>query len=208
MHLPPNAHVYGSDAPIGRATQLIIHPLRKRVTHLVVKAEGLGGQERLVPIEDVKDTHKDRIDLKTPKDHFKRYPPFTETHFIDVDVPTYVDYGDWDGMGWPYASAMTHTYADEVDLVPEGELALRRGMRVDATDGHVGRIDEFVVEPESGHIGHLVMRQGHVFGEKDVFVPVSDIKKLEDDGVLLTLNKHEVEGLVHIPVRRLWEDEA
>ena len=206
MHLPPNAQVYGSDAHIGRATRLIIHPIRKRVTHLVVKAEGLGGQERLVPIEDVKDTHEGRIDLKTGKDHFKHYPPFTETHFLDVDVPASLDYDDWESMGWPYAASITRTYAEQVELIPRGELALRRGMGVEATDGHVGRIDEFVVEPESGRIGHLVMRQGHVFGERDVFVPVSDIKTLEGDRVLLNLNKHEVEGLVRIPVRRLWEE--
>lgn len=213
MHLDPNAQVYGSDGHIGRATQLIVHPIRRRVTHLVVRAEGVGGQERLVPIDAVRDTSENRIDLDSTRAHFKRYEPFTETHFIEVEVPAYLDDGAWDysgwtGMGWPYSASVGHSYPDEVDLIPEGELALRRGMRVDASDGHVGRIDEFVVEPDSGRIGHLVMRQGHVFGEKDVFIPVQDIEKMEDDRVLLKLSKHQVEALVHIPVRRLWEEKA
>jgi len=43
---------------------------------------------------------------------------------------------------------------------------VRRGTRVEATDGHVGHVDEFVVNPENGHITHSVMREGHLWGKK------------------------------------------
>ena len=57
--------------------------------------------------------------------------------------------------------------------IPPGELAVRRGTRVEATDGYVGKVDEFVVNPDNGHITHLVMREGHLWGKKDVTIPLS-----------------------------------
>jgi hypothetical protein len=36
--------------------------------------------------------------------------------------------------------------------IPQGELSVRRGTRVEATDGYVGHVDEFVINPENGHI--------------------------------------------------------
>ena len=210
MDLPANAPVHGSDGLLGRATQLIIDPVHMSVTHLVVRGEA--GQ-RLAPLSLVTTTQQNRINLNCSKAQFKNLKTFTETHFVDVpiDYATGFDdmnYGDWDNVSWPYAASINHTYADEVELVPKGELAVRRGMRVDASDGQVGRVDEFVLEPKSGHIGHLVMRRGHIFGEKDVFVPVSEIARLEQDHVTLKLSKREVDGLVTIPVNRLWEGEA
>jgi sporulation protein YlmC with PRC-barrel domain len=207
VYLPPKAQVYGHDGHLGHALKLIIDPVRKRVTHLVVKGAGLGGQERLVPTEDVVATQSNRITLNCDKEGFKRYDPFMETRFIELDMPSYLEYEGWSPVGWPYVSPVSHDYFMEVELIPEGELTVQRGMRVDASDGQVGRVDEFVVEPSSGRIGHLVMRQGHVFGQKDVFIPVNAIKKTEDERVVLNLNKHEVDLLRHIPVRRLWKVE-
>lgn len=206
MHLPVNAQVYGRDGHLGHALKLIMNPVRKRVTHLVVKGEGLGGQERLVPIGAVTGTEAHRIILDCDKVQFKTYEPFTETKFIEVDMTTYLNYEGWSSAGWPYVTPVSSRYPVEVELVPPGELEVHRGMPVEASDGHVGRVDEFVVEPETGKIGHLVMRQGHVFGEKDVFVPVSAIRTT-DEHVRLKLSKHEVAALEHVPVRRLWKEQ-
>ena len=46
--------------------------------------------------------------------------------------------------------------------IPSGELAVRRGICIEAKDGYVGKVEEFVVNPENGHITHMVMREGHL----------------------------------------------
>lgn len=69
-------------------------------------------------------------------------------------------------------------------------------------NGRIGRVDEFLVEPTSGHITHLVLRQGHLWGQKDVTIPVAQIEKFDDDAVHLKLDKRSIEALPHIPVRR------
>ena len=52
--------------------------------------------------------------------------------------------------------------------IPAGELAVRQGARVKSTDGQVGRVDEFMVDPASRRITHLVLREGHLWSQKDV----------------------------------------
>jgi sporulation protein YlmC with PRC-barrel domain len=84
---------------------------------------------------------------------------------------------------------------------PAGELAIRRGARVEAVDGHAGRVDEFLINPENDHITHLVMREGHLWGQKDVTIPMSQIDRFADNTVYLKLNKQEIEELLTIPVQ-------
>jgi sporulation protein YlmC with PRC-barrel domain len=90
----------------------------------------------------------------------------------------------------------------ETPQIPPGELAVRRGTPVEATDGHVGQVDEFMVNPTTGNITHLIMREGHLWGQKDVSIPVSEIRETNDDGVMLKLNKREVEALPVIPIHK------
>ena len=81
---------------------------------------------------------------------------------------------------------------------------MRRGTRVEATDGYVGKVDEFVVNPENGHITHLVMREGHLWGKKDVIIPFRRWVITREDTVFLKLDKHQIESLPTFPVHRRW----
>ena len=88
--------------------------------------------------------------------------------------------------------------------MPPGELAMTRGMHVNATDAYVGQVDEFAVEPESGHIAHLIMRDRHSFDRQAIFVPVSDIREIGAERVLLSLDKREAQ-FFRVNVSRLWD---
>ncbi len=76
---------------------------------------------------------------------------------------------------------------------------IQPGSVVTASDGDVGRVDEFVVDPTNEHITHLVLREGHLWGKKDVTIPVANIDRFEDNVVYLNLTKEEVEKLPTIP---------
>jgi len=65
----------------------------------------------------------------------------------------------------------------------------------------VGRVDEFLVNPANNRISHLVLREGHLWGKKDVTIPVNEIDRFEDNTVYLKLNKEEIENLPTIPRR-------
>jgi uncharacterized protein YrrD len=93
----------------------------------------------------------------------------------------------------------------EHEHIPAGEIAIRRGTPVEATDGQVGKVDEFLVDPENDIITHLVLREGHLWGKKDVTIPVSEIDRLGEEAVYLKLDKEAIEELPTIPVRRKWK---
>jgi hypothetical protein len=46
------------------------------------------------------------------------------------------------------------------------------------------------------------MREGHLWGQRDVTIPISKIDRMEENTVYLKLDKESVEALPTIPVRR------
>ena len=81
---------------------------------------------------------------------------------------------------------------------------MHRGTRVEAKDGYVGKVDEFVVNAKNGHITHLVMREGHPWGKKDVIIPFSAMDKTLDGTMFLKLKKHQIKSLPTFPMHRRW----
>ena len=86
--------------------------------------------------------------------------------------------------------------------IPPGELALYTGMQIEATDGKVGKLDELVLDKDSGEITHLLMREGHLWGKKEVSVPASGIDFCDSQIIYLKLDKAAVKDLPPISVKR------
>jgi hypothetical protein len=63
-------------------------------------------------------------------------------------------------------------------------------------------VDEFLINPDNDRITHLIMREGHLWGQKDVTIPVSPIDHYKDGTVYLKLRKKAIEKLPTIPVER------
>jgi sporulation protein YlmC with PRC-barrel domain len=201
MDIPVNADVVCTDSLAGRSTCVILNPVTRRVTHLVVKEADFPHVERLVPVDLVLESAPHQIRLRCNHDELARLERFTEVEFIQAEVP-YEDYG-WDEYRlWPYMLPEDDMAPVEFERIPPGELAVHRGAQVRAKDGHVGRVDEFLVNATDGHITHLVLREGHLWGQKDVTIPVSEIERIEEDTVHLKLDKASVEALPGIPVQR------
>jgi len=204
MDIPVNAEVECTDGPCGRSTYVILNPTTDQLTHLVVRHQRSPHAEQMVPIDQVEEATPDLIRLRCTRHELGQMDPFIETEFVRVTVP---DYASDSYMAWPYVIPKTKTVTRTVEHehLPSGELAVRRGARVEATDGHVGRVDEFIVNPSNGHITHLVLREGHLWGQKDVAIPVSEIGNIEEKTVYLKLDKHTIEQLPAIPVHRKVE---
>jgi sporulation protein YlmC with PRC-barrel domain len=182
---------------------VIINPTTKKVTNVVVRERQDPHTERLVPMRYVVDADDDLIRLSCPRHKLSEMREFIRTEFVRADIPDYEDFGD-------FGSYMLHAYvvprwiATKHQAIPRGELGIRRGARVRTTDGKVGRVDEFVVEPASGDITHLVMRDGHLWEQEAVTIPVSAIERIEANTVFLKLTKEGVEALPAVPVKRWW----
>jgi sporulation protein YlmC with PRC-barrel domain len=209
MKIPLQAQVECTDGVCGRSVFVLVNPVIDQITHLVVR-EDSSDTEYIVPIEILSETISEKIQLRCSKAELEKMDPFIKTTFIEEKVHgnTY-GYGGMYGMGsyyyMPYVTpAITVQVSVDHQQIPPGELAIRRGTRVEATDGYVGKVDEFVVNPENGHITHLVMREGHLWGQKEVIIPVSAMGEALGDIVFLKIDKHQIEALPTFPVHRRW----
>jgi len=63
-------------------------------------------------------------------------------------------------------------------------------------------VDEIMVDSQDGKITHLVLREGHLFGHRDVAIPVSQIDHLAEEAIHLKLDKQGVEDLPEIKIDR------
>jgi uncharacterized membrane protein/sporulation protein YlmC with PRC-barrel domain len=104
----------------------------------------------------------------------------------------------------PYALLDAGPVLVEYEHIPPGQLAVQRGTGVEATDGWIGRVDELAIDPKSGEITHLLLGEGHLWGKKEVALPISAIDRVFDEVVYLKLDKQSVEKLPAIPVRRTF----
>ncbi len=210
MEIPLNAQVECTDGVCGRSVYVLINPVIDQVTDLVVR-ENSSHTEYIVPVDVVSKTIADTIQLRCSKEELEKMDPFIKTTFIEEKIPdrNFGYGGGGYGMGFSYIKPYvtpdkTVQVPTEHQEIPPGELAVRRGTRVKATDGYVGHVDEFVVNPENCHITHLVMREGHLWGQKDVIIPLSAMGETREDTVFLKLDKHQIESLPTFPLHRRW----
>jgi hypothetical protein len=85
------------------------------------------------------------------------------------------------------------------DTVPLGEIAVRRGDRVHATDGAIGHVEGLVIDPRNHHVTHVLLQEGHLWGRKEVAIPISAVTGA-DDGIGLNLAKNQVRDLPSVDI--------
>lgn len=209
MEIPLKAQVECTDGICGRSVYIVIDPVTEKVTHLVVRMTDAPNTEYVVPLDRVATTIDNVIHLHSSKADLAEMKTFTQTEFIEETVPgnSYGYGGGQYGMGayyyLPYVTPdQTVLTPVEHQQIPPGELAVRRGTHVNATDGPVGKVDEFVINPANGQITYLVMREGHLWGQKHVIIPMSELADIREDTVFLKLDKQAVEALPTFPVHR------
>lgn len=191
MDLPLNAKVYCVDGLCGQSKELVLDRNTEEVTHLVVKGNHLPHTELLVPVELVAETTPRLIRLRCTKDKLAELEPFLKLEVIEEKIPHYLP----NQYLMPINAPETKWVTVRREAIPPGDIAVRQGARVEATDGHVGRVDEFLMDPVTEQVTHLVMREGHLWGHRDVTIPLSEIDRLGENVIYLKLNKDQVEAL-------------
>lgn len=75
------------------------------------------------------------------------------------------------------------------DSVPSGEVSVRRGEHVHATDGDIGLLQGLVTDPGTGHVTHVLLQEGHLWGRREVAIPIGAVTGV-NDGIRLNITKH------------------
>src|SRR5215475_3290097 len=197
-----------ADGACGEVTRVVVDPVARAVTHLVVEPAGRQGLGRLVPL-DLVDTADGEIRLRCTLAEFEHLDAAEETQFVP-GTRGYEAYGPEQVLSWPYSSLAGATaVADDTvsgvsetvtfDTIPLGEVAVRRGDRVHATDGAIGHVEGLVIDPRNRHVIHVLLQEGHLWGRKEVAIPISAVTGA-DDGIRLNLTRDQVRDLPPIDI--------
>jgi hypothetical protein len=233
------AEVDCEQGPCGELVRVVVDPIQRAITHLVV--EERHGQEvgRLVPIDLVETATERRLRLHCTLEQFASLEAAEETKFVQSPGGQW-GYGPGQmlmlpffglggmgmlgglgmgmggmgmgglgmgglgmgrmgmgmgGMGMGGLGMGASQQAVTYDKVPPGEVEVRRGQRVHASDGPIGHVRGLVIDPGDHQVTHVLLDEGHLWGRKEVSIPISAVTGVDDDGVRLSLTKAEIADL-------------
>jgi uncharacterized membrane protein len=82
---------------------------------------------------------------------------------------------------------------------------VRQGNHIEATDGRVGTVGELVTDARTDKVTYLVLQEGHLWGKKEITLPITAIDDIRDNTVFLKLDKEAIELLPSVPLKRHGE---
>jgi sporulation protein YlmC with PRC-barrel domain len=208
-----------SDGTCGELRRVIIDPVAKAIAHLVVEPKHRHGTGRLVPIDLVASV-ADEIHLRCTTAEFEGLDEAEETQFLPgatgpwgydqehmMSMPYYgmatgglggMGMGGMYGLGVSGMGGMGGAGAGPQsvtsDRVPAGDVEVRRGDHVQATDGEIGKVQGLVIDPADHHVTHVLLDEGHLWGKKRVAIPITAVSKIASE-VQVSLTKDEVRDL-------------
>ena len=188
-----------TDGVCGEVSRVVLDLAAWTVTHLVVKPKD-ERPARLVAL-DLIDATAGEIRLRCTLSAFCKLGRAEKTEFVpgtgdysrhgpgNTARPNFVQAGT-ESVGVSGRLPQTFTY----DTLPPGEVAVRRGDHVHATDGDTGQIQGVFMNPGSDHVTHVLLQKGHLWGRKQVAIPISAVTRI-DAGIELNITRRQVKHL-------------
>jgi sporulation protein YlmC with PRC-barrel domain len=202
------ADVSCSDGACGKVSRVVVDPVARTVTHLVVEPKHRLDVGRLVPL-GLADATAGEIRLRCTLADFGKLDPAEETQFLP-GTPGYPGYDPDQVLSMPYYSmgmgmggGMAGNYGPQTvtyDTVPLDEVEVCRGDHVHATDGHIGKVQGLVIDPDSHRVTHVLLQEGHLWGRKEVAIPIGAVTGV-DDGIRLNITKQQVQDLPPVDIQ-------
>lgn len=199
MRLELGCPVRCTDGSVVELADVVIDPVRRRVTHLVIEPHHRHALARLVPIGLVGDKGDSAhaLALRCTAAELRQLDPVQELADLRLDEP--IRDPDWDVGVEDIYPASPAGYGDltpypvdpdphvwvSYDRVPKGEIELRRRSPVADADGRrLGHVQGFVIDGR-GQITDVLLERGHLWTREQVAVPVQAVARLGTDEVRL-----------------------
>jgi hypothetical protein len=186
------AKVSCTDGSGGDLVRVVIDPDARTVTHLVVEPEHRVGLGRLVPVSLAQVT-PDGIRLSCTLAEFAQFEISEHVETLPGDQPGSV-LGNAPLL--PNAQLFTNlTLPVVVDVVPDGRVEIESGKPVHATDGEIGVLQGVVAGEKDDGLEYLLLREGHLWGRRQLAIPMASVTAVDDTGIWLSITKDQVRDL-------------
>lgn len=202
------ADVEGSDGSCGKLAGVIVDPVARKLTDLIVKPHRHHGLGRRVPVECVA-FDGDPIRLSCTVAEFEQQDDAEEIHFERPSEEAW-SYAGGEAYAWPHyelglvgglgPGGMGDIGPDDTprpivtDRIPAGEVEVRRGDPVHASDGWIGSVKGLVVDATDNHVTHVLLDEGHLWRHKQVAIPIGRTARIEDV-IRVDLTKQQIKAL-------------
>jgi hypothetical protein len=214
------ASVHGQDGVAGRLIWVVADRRANPwvITHLAVEPAHRTGLARFVPLDLVAsvDPGTGAITVNCTEDQFEQLESAEETQYVPGSG-AYPLFGPTQFLAAPYYTSDVSIEGDEVPftaatvtadapLPNQADVAVH-AVPVHATDGRIGEVEGLVIGPGTHQVTHVLLREGHLWGRKDVAVPMAAVRDFDKDDsdpdvLRLSLTKQEVGDLPSVPVGR------
>lgn len=188
MEIPMRAELKCADGEAGKAAGALVNETVRAVTHVVVHLDEDGLVRRLLPLNAVTETTPSQIETRLTRADVDKLPLLDDVEIVPsmqaVDMAT--------GIMAEMPIAIEHA--------PKGTLVIDKLTPVEASDGHAGSVDAFMVDPVSGAITHVVLREGHFWAKKEVTISAANIGPISHEAVRVTLSRDQIGDLPATPV--------
>ena len=215
------SEVYCTDQACGRLSRVVIDPIARELTHLVVEPENHPEESRLVPVGLIDEDADGGVEAKVIRLRcdaaaFENQERAQSTEFLPAETSEFgypADRSLWMpyfplgavggagpvGGGAFVAAGSIEPHTVTYERVPTGEVQVRRGQPVHATDGEIGKVQGLVVDPDDHQVTHVLLQEGHLWGKKQVALPIRDVTEVHQ-GVHLDLSKDEIRDLPPVDI--------
>lgn len=209
MDFKRDADVITADGDkLGTVDRVVLDPKSNQVTHLVVRKGFLLITDKVLPVEMIESSSKDKVVLKDGEEDFEELPQFKESYYVPTDgsgrtesrletfVPSlywYPPMGTRWGLGVRRDHDLPHYKVRTDKNIPEGTIALKEGADAMSRDGEkVGDIERVITDNE--HATHIVISEGLLLKEKKL-VPVGWISMVFPEQVHLAVDAKFIDNL-------------
>ncbi len=207
MELREGLPVYSAEGDkLGEIERVVMHPATLEVTDVVVEKGTFFTEERVIPIEAIKDADGDGVRLDAGID-FEHFAPFEQRRYLPWEPGErgYVPEGGprvifMPPVGtWGHPTTMDTMWGARrieamVRNIPEGLVALEPGAEVYSADGeHLGEVERVFTSEDGSHVTHFLVEEGLFFKDRKL-VPAAWVAAVKEEEVRLAVNADLVEA--------------
>ena len=221
MRIEPGMTADSAEGEFGKVADVVVDPVRRRVTHVVVEPSGWWQGPRLIAIEALTSCGDGRVRLSSTTAEIIDAPLMQETDLPGSERQEGMDVGVVRVFAWPYVPASQGLLAAgwpgpaadadygsrlgtaaTYDLIPEGTKEIRGASEVVGSEGQVvGHVHGLITSPDFS-ITDLVIDRGHLWTHRVITVPIEAVESIETDVVRLRVPRKTVLTFSSVPEQR------
>lgn len=203
MDIPLKANVHCTDGLAGQTICVMIDPVRRQLTHVVVYEKAATHLNRLVPAELITVSDRQNIHLGCTRAQLATLRPFIEIEY-PRDGALYFTYGTDDIRNWPYETAVEMPVPPELErLIPEA-VVIHQNSLVRAVDGRVGQAKSFLINPANKNLISIALETGYFWNRQELILPLAQVERFEEDRIFLKLDKYHLKRLAAFQTQKTY----